>query len=179
MPKQDGSLTAVVVSGGKQYRVSPGDRILVDRLDVAPGAEFKFDRVLMVADGDGVKVGTPIVEGFSLTARVVGHERGPRIEVLRYKSKKHVRVHRGARADLTAIEIIDPSAPAKAEPKPAKTAKKAAAKPARKAEPEAAEATAEAVVEAVAEAAPEPEAGAEAAPKRRRAAKKEEPTDGA
>jgi large subunit ribosomal protein L21 len=104
--KPDGSLSAVVVSGGKQYRVAPGDRVLVDRLEAEPGSEVKFSRVLLLADGDDTKIGTPGVDGLEISAKVIAHRRGPRIEVLRYKSKKRVRVHRGARADLTAIEIL-------------------------------------------------------------------------
>jgi len=103
----DGSLTAVVQTGGKQYRVAPGDRILVDRLSAEPGAEIALDRVLLVADGGSVEVGTPTVNGVAVSARVLRHQRGPKIAVLRYKSKKRVRVHRGARADLTAIEVLD------------------------------------------------------------------------
>ncbi len=106
MPKSEGSLSAVVVSGGKQYRVSPGDRILVDRMKGEPGAEFVIERVLMVAEGDDLKVGAEALKGLTVTAKVIGHSRGPKIDVLRYKSKKRVRVHRGARADLTAIEIL-------------------------------------------------------------------------
>ncbi len=106
MPASASALSAVIVSGGKQYRVSPGDRILVDRMAGEPGSEVTLDRVLLVADGDDVKVGVPGVEGATVTARVVGPARGPKIDVLRYKSKKRVRVHRGARADLTALEIL-------------------------------------------------------------------------
>lgn len=106
MPKPDGSLSAVVVSGGKQYRVAPQDQVLVDRLDAEPGSTIKLGRVLLVHDGDEITVGTPGVEGLEIEAKVLAHRRGPRIEVLRYKSKKHVRVHRGARADLTALEIL-------------------------------------------------------------------------
>lgn len=94
-------------SGGKQYRVAPGDRILVDRLSAEPGSEIALERVLLVADGGTVEVGTPTVSGVAVSARVLRHERGPKIAVLRYKSKKRVRVHRGARADLTAIEVLD------------------------------------------------------------------------
>lgn len=103
--KPDGSLTAVVVSGGKQYRVSPGDQILVDRLAAEPGSSVKFGRVLLVHDGEDFKIGSPALD-VQVEAKVLAHTRGPRIEVLRYKSKKHVRVHRGGRADLTAVEIL-------------------------------------------------------------------------
>jgi large subunit ribosomal protein L21 len=106
VPKPEGSLTAIVVSGGKQYRVAPGDQVLVDRLAAEPGSSIKLGRVLMLHDGDEFKVGAPSVDGLEIEARVLAHPRGPRIEVLRYKSKKRVRVHRGARADLTALEIL-------------------------------------------------------------------------
>ena len=106
MPKPDESLSAVVVSGGKQYRVAPGDRVLVDRLAAQPGSSLKFGRVLLLHEGDTIEVGAPGVDGLEIEAKVLAHARGPRIEVLRYKSKKKVRVHRGARADLTALEIM-------------------------------------------------------------------------
>ena len=101
MPKPDSSLSAVVVSGGKQYRVAPGDRILVDRLAAEPGSSLKLDRVLLFVNGDEIKVGSPAVDGLDVEVKVLQHSRGPRIESLRYKSKKRVRVHHGGRADLT------------------------------------------------------------------------------
>lgn len=137
MPESKQSATAVVVSGGKQYRVAAGDRVLVGRLKAEVGSELTLDRVLLHADGDEVKVGNPGIAGLTVTARVLQHSRGPRIEVLRYKSKKNVRVHKGARADYTAIEILaigdrkaekaTKSVPAEAaeRPKPARRAAKA------------------------------------------------------
>ena len=106
VPKPDSSLSAVIVSGGKQYRVAPGDRILVDRLAAEPGSSVKLGRVLLVNDGGEVKVGNPAVDGIDVDAKVLAHRKGPRIESIRYKSKKRVRVHRGGRAYLTALEII-------------------------------------------------------------------------
>jgi large subunit ribosomal protein L21 len=106
VPKPEGSLSAVVVSGGKQYRVAPGDKILVDRLAAEPGSSVKLDRVLLVRDGSDIKVGAPTIDGLDVDAKVLAHSRGPRIETLRYKSKKRVRVHRGGRADYTALEIL-------------------------------------------------------------------------
>jgi len=126
VPKQDGSLTAVIVSGGKQYRVAPGDQVLVDRLAAEPGSSIKLGRVLMVHDGDDFKIGSPSVDGLEIEAKVLAHRRGPRIEVLRYKSKKRQRVHRGARADLTALEILpfgSAAKPAEAEEETEKTVK--------------------------------------------------------
>ena len=86
--------SAVVVSGGKQYRVAPGDRVLVDRLRAEPGAELALDRVLLLTEGDEIKLGEAL-QGAGVLARVVDHRRGPKLRVLRYKSKKRVRVHRG------------------------------------------------------------------------------------
>jgi large subunit ribosomal protein L21 len=106
VPKPDTSLSAVVVSGGKQYRVAPGDRILVDRLAAEPGSSLKLGRVLLLNDGKDIKIGNPGIDGLEVEAKVIAHRRGPRIESIRYKSKKRVRVHRGGRADLTWLEII-------------------------------------------------------------------------
>lgn len=106
MPEPIGSLSAIVVSGGKQYRVAPGDRILVDRMQAEPGAELTFGRVLLIADGETTRVGLHELAGQTVKARVIGHRRGPKIDVLRYKAKKRVRVRRGARAGLTALEIL-------------------------------------------------------------------------
>jgi large subunit ribosomal protein L21 len=134
VPKPDGLLTAVVVSGGKQYRVAPGDQVLVDRLVAEPGSSVKFGRVLLLHDGDTITVGAPLVDGLEIQAKVLAHRRGPRIETLRYKSKKRVRVHRGGRADLTALEIL-PFGGAKADKEAAEAPEveaEAAKKPARK-----------------------------------------------
>ena len=106
VPKPDSLLSAVVVSGGKQYRVAPGDQILVDRIEAEPGSSLTLSRVLLLNDGGEIKVGTPAIAGLEVEARVIAQRRGPRLESLRYKSKKRVRVHHGGRADLTAISII-------------------------------------------------------------------------
>jgi large subunit ribosomal protein L21 len=178
VPNSSGSLTAVVVSGGKQYRVASGDRILVDRLAAEPGARLALERVLMVAEGDDLKIGAEALAGQVVTVRVLEHRRGPKIDVLRYRPKKRVRVHRGARADLTALEVLSVGAPLPDEPdaeeKPAKRRRARAAKPEAKAaaesetaeleaaEPEAAEPQAAVEPETVEPAAPgEPKAAAE------------------
>jgi large subunit ribosomal protein L21 len=183
VPKPENSPSAVVVSGGKQYRVALGDRILVDRLAAEPGSSVKLGRVLLVIDGDEVRVGNPVVEGLDIDAKVLAHRRGPRIETIRYKSKKRVRVHRGGRADLTALEILaiggvgletEEAAEEKEEAKPKGRGR-------RKAEPKKSKvAKVEAKVEAnaaEAEAAAEVTEEQEEAPKktsRRRTTKKEE-----
>ena len=172
MPTPASSLSAVIVSGGKQYRVSPGDRILVDRMVGEPGSEVTLERVLLIADGDDVKVGIPAVEGVSVTARVIGAPRGPKIDVLRYKSKKRVRVHRGARADLTALEILTVGGKGVEKPAKPETAEKAVeektAKPARARRAKAEEPAAE-----------EPQAEAPAAAGQSGPVETEEDSDGA
>ena len=153
MPKPENSPSAVIVSGGKQYRVAAGDRILVDRLAAEPGSSLKLDRVLLFSDGNEVKVGNPAVDGVDVDAKVLAHRRGPRIESIRYKSKKRVRVHRGGRSYLTALEIIavggvgleTEEETEKAEAKPKGRGRKAA--PKKKKEEPKAEATPEASVE--------------------------------
>src|SRR5213082_2260628 len=83
VPKPDSSLSAVIVSGGKQYRVAPGDKILVDRLVAEPGSSVKLGRVLLVNDGGEVKVGNPAVDGIDVDAKVLAHRKGPRMESIR------------------------------------------------------------------------------------------------
>jgi large subunit ribosomal protein L21 len=141
VPKPDGSLSAVVVSGGKQYRVAPGDQILVDRIDAEPGSSLTLGRVLLLSSGGEVKVGTPTIAGLEVETRVIAHRRGPRLESLRYKSKKRVRVHHGGRADLTALAIVaiggvaaEPTKESRAETKPRPARAKAEARTAAKVE---------------------------------------------
>ena len=163
VPKPDSSLSAVVVSGGKQYRVAPGDQILVDRLVGEPGSSIKLGRVLLLRDGDDIKVGTPGIEGIDVEVKVLAHRRGPRIESLRYKSKKRVRVHHGGRADLTAIQILSVGGLTEATGSETKT--KTEPKEKVKA-PKAARATAKPKVEAVATIEGTAEAPAKRAPRK-------------
>jgi large subunit ribosomal protein L21 len=182
VPKLDTSPSAVVVTGGKQYRVSPGDRLLVDRLAAEAGTEFSLDRVLLVADGDEFKLGEAL-QGSSVLARVLAHPRGPKLRVLRYKSKKRVRVHRGARADLTLLEIVEVAGRRVPEPeeqeseaKPAGRLRRLRRRTAVETEPEVEPESLEPVAAEAGEAA-EPEPTAPARP-RRRAPAKEAPGDG-
>ena len=154
MPKPDGSLTAVVVSGGKQYRVAAGDRIVVDRVAAEAGSELTLAKVLLLADGDDLKVGPAALEGVSVLARVIGHQRGRKIDTLRYKSKKRVRVHRGSRAELTALEILEIGGKGQARPKKAEEPKSAGTEPEKKVRRTRKPAPAEAAVEPQAAAPP-------------------------
>ena len=162
--------SAVVVSGGKQYRVAPGDRILVDRLAAEPGASVKLDRVLLFSDGKEVKVGAE-ANGLDVDAKVIAHRRGPRIESIRYKSKKRVRVHHGGRAYLTALEIIAVGGVGLETEKEEETEMETRAKPRSRAKsPPPRKKKAEAKAEVAEE---EPKAEGAKKPARRRATRKE------
>ncbi len=98
---------AVIRTGGKQYRVAPGDSLRVEKLAGDEGDEIVFDKVLMIADGDRVEIGTPYVEGGRVTARVKGHGRGRKIEIIKFRRRKHHMKRMGHRQDYTEIEIVD------------------------------------------------------------------------
>jgi len=96
---------AIIESGGKQYRVAVGDRLTVEKLPVDGGANVTFDRVLMVGGGAPARVGTPLVAGASVQARVEDQFRGPKIVVFKYKPKKRYRRKTGHRQALTRVAI--------------------------------------------------------------------------
>ena len=99
---------AIVETGGKQYRVKPGDTIAVERMAGAPGEVLDLGRVLLVAgDGDAARVGSPGVAGAVVRAEVVEHARGDKIVVFRYKSKVRYRRKTGHRQALTRLRITD------------------------------------------------------------------------
>ena len=79
---------AVIKSGGKQYKVREGDTLRVEKIDVEEGGEISLDDILMVADGDDISVGTPIVAGATVAATVKSHGRGPKIKVIKFKRRK-------------------------------------------------------------------------------------------
>ena len=96
---------AVIKTGGKQYKVAAGDRLRVERLDGAEGATVELDSVLMIADGDALKVGTPYVEGGKVAALVKSHGRGKKIEIIKFRRRKHHRKQMGHRQNYTELEI--------------------------------------------------------------------------
>lgn len=96
---------AIIRVGGKQYRVEKGTDVLVDRLHVDEGAAFEGAEVLLISDGDSTKVGAPVVEGASVAATVVRHQKGPKIDVFKYKPKKNYRRRIGSRAHQTLLRI--------------------------------------------------------------------------
>ena len=96
---------AVIESGGKQYRVAPGDVIRVEKLDVQTGDSIQLDRVLLIAGDSGVQVGQPTLVNTRVTATVKGHGRGDKIRVFKRRRRKHFRKTIGHRQDFTEIEI--------------------------------------------------------------------------
>jgi large subunit ribosomal protein L21 len=96
---------AIVESGGKQYRAVEGRTIEVDRLPVEAGKKFDFERVLLMADGDEVLVGTPTVEGIEVKVTVADHIRGPKIDRFKYRPKKRIRVRGGHRQHYTLLMV--------------------------------------------------------------------------
>jgi large subunit ribosomal protein L21 len=98
---------AVISSGGKQYRVQPGETVRIDKLDAEVGQNVKFDEVLAVKTDTDFKVGAPWVTGASVSGKVVDHGRGDKIIVFRFKRKKQYKKKTGHRQDFTAVKIAE------------------------------------------------------------------------
>jgi large subunit ribosomal protein L21 len=101
---------AVIKTGGKQYRVAAGDKFKVEKLEADVGAEITFDQVLMVADGDNIKVGAPMLSGAAVKATVVSHGRGDKVRIFKMKRRKHYRKSQGHRQHFTEVQISGISA---------------------------------------------------------------------
>ena len=98
-------MKAVIVTGGKQYTVAEGDVLFIEKLNAEAESTVKFDQVLAVLDGENTKVGTPVVEGAVVEAKVVKNGKGKKIDIIRYKSKKNEKKHIGHRQPYTKVEI--------------------------------------------------------------------------
>lgn len=96
---------AVVQTGGKQYRVSEGDTIKVEKLGADEGASVELDKVLMVTDGEDVKVGTPYVEGGMVTATVKSNGRGKKVKIIKFRRRKHHMKRQGHRQWYTELQV--------------------------------------------------------------------------
>lgn len=96
---------AILVTGGKQYRVSVGDQLFIEKLDVEADQDVTFDQVLAVGDDSGLKVGSPVVAGASVSAKVLKNGRSKKIIVYKMKPKKNYRRKQGHRQPYTKIEI--------------------------------------------------------------------------
>lgn len=98
---------AIIEQGGKQYKAVPGSTIEVDRLSVEEGSAIELGQVLLVADGDQILVGDPVVAGAKVTATVEAHIKGPKIIVFKYKPRKRYRRKKGHRQPYTRLRIQD------------------------------------------------------------------------
>ncbi len=96
---------AVIKTGGKQYRVSKGDTLRIERLTAGEGDSVEFDEVLMVGEGDSIKIGTPLVNGGKVTATIKAHGRGKKVEIIKFHRRKHHMKRMGHRQDFTEVEI--------------------------------------------------------------------------
>ena len=96
---------AVIKTGGKQYRVSAGEKLKVESLPAEVGAQITLDHVLLVADGENIKTGTPTVAGASVMATVVGHGRGEKVKIFKMRRRKHYRKTLGHRQNYTEIQV--------------------------------------------------------------------------
>jgi large subunit ribosomal protein L21 len=96
---------AVIKTGGKQYRVAAGDKLKVEKLPADVGAEILLDQVLMIGQGDAVKVGAPLVPGAAVKATVVGHGKGEKIIIFKLRRRKHYKKTLGHRQQFTELQI--------------------------------------------------------------------------
>jgi len=96
---------AVIKTGGKQYKVSEGQTLRVEKLNAEAGSSVDLNEVLMVADGDDIKIGSPVLDGGKVTATVTAHGRGKKINIVKFRRRKHYRRQAGHRQDYTEIKI--------------------------------------------------------------------------
>lgn len=97
---------AVVKTGGKQYRVSAGEKLKIEQIAAAVGQEIQLEEVLLVADGDAIQMGAPLIAGARVTAKVLKHGRGDKVHIYKMRRRKHYRKSQGHRQNYTEIEIL-------------------------------------------------------------------------
>ena len=96
---------AVVKTGGKQYKVAPGEKLKVEQIPADVGAEVILDQVLLVGEGEAVRLGQPTVAGATVKATVVSHGRGEKIKIFKMRRRKHYQKHQGHRQNYTELRI--------------------------------------------------------------------------
>ena len=96
---------AIFESGGKQHRVVEGETLKLEKIEVATGEKVEFDKVYLVANGEDVKVGAPIVDGAKVTAEVVNHGRGEKVKIIKFRRRKHSMKRQGHRQWFTEVKI--------------------------------------------------------------------------
>ena len=100
---------AVIKTGGKQHRVEPGEVLKLEKLSVEAGETVDFDEVMMIGEGDDVKVGAPFVEGGKVSAEVISHGRDKKVTIIKMRRRKHYRRQAGHRQWFTEVKITDMS----------------------------------------------------------------------
>ena len=96
---------AVIATGGKQYRVTEGETLKVEKIVGEEGSVIELDQVLMIADGDNIQVGTPALDKGSVTATIIAHGRAKKVEIVKFRRRKHHRKQMGHRQSFTEIEV--------------------------------------------------------------------------
>ena len=96
---------AVIKTGGKQYKVSPGEKLKVEQITADVGAEVVLDQVLMVGEGENIRLGQPMVAGATVKATVVSHGRGDKVTIFKMRRRKHYQKHQGHRQNYTELKI--------------------------------------------------------------------------
>ncbi|MBQ7627216.1 MAG: 50S ribosomal protein L21 [Rhodocyclaceae bacterium] len=96
---------AVINTGGKQYRVAAGEKIKVEQIPADVGSEIVLDQVLMVGEGESVKIGTPVLAGASVKATVLAHGRHAKVRIFKMRRRKHYQKHQGHRQNYTELRI--------------------------------------------------------------------------
>ena len=98
-------MNAIIVTGGKQYKVAEGDTLFIEKLEAEAGQAITFDKVLAILDGDKATFGTPVVEGASVEGKIVKNGKGKKIRIFKYNAKKGYRKRQGHRQPYTKVEI--------------------------------------------------------------------------
>ena len=96
---------AIVATGGKQYRVQEGEKLRIEKLSAEAGDTVELDKVLLVGEGEDVKIGTPYLKGAKVTATVAANGRGDKVKIIKFHRRKHYRKQMGHRQSFTEIEI--------------------------------------------------------------------------
>ncbi|AEW44255.1 50S ribosomal protein L21 [Serratia symbiotica str. 'Cinara cedri'] len=101
---------AIFQSGGKQYRVSEGQTIRLEKLDIATGEAIKFYHITMIVNSENIKIGAPFIDGSKINAKVIAHGRGKKIKIVKFRRRKHYRKQQGHRQWFTDVKITSISA---------------------------------------------------------------------
>ena len=96
---------AIIATGGKQYKVTAGESLKIEKLKADVGAQVEFDQVLMLVDGEKIEIGTPYLKGVKVVGEVAEQGRGEKIHIIKFRRRKHYMRHQGHRQDYTAVKI--------------------------------------------------------------------------